>query len=103
LAYYRYLSGIGLLVFVLALTIGVLAPMAGVGGVIFVPLVSAIHPFHPDFVAGTGLIMAFTSALAAAPRFLKTGLASLRIALPVVTVAAAMSINGALFRSILPQ
>ena len=84
--------------FFLTLAIGILAPMAGVGGgVIFVPLVSALYPFHVDFVRGTGLIMAFTSALAAAPKFLRTGLASLRIALPVVAIAAATSIAGASF------
>lgn len=83
--------------FFLTLAIGVLAPMAGVGGgVIFVPLVSALYPFHVDFVRGTGLIMAFTSALAAAPKFLRTGLASLRIALPVVVIASATSILGAI-------
>ncbi len=83
--------------FFLTLAIGILAPMAGVGGgVIFVPLVSALYTFNVDFVRGTGLIMAFTSALAAAPKFLRTGLASLRIALPVVAVAASTSILGAI-------
>ncbi len=83
--------------FFLTFAIGVLAPVAGVGGgVIFVPLVSALYPFHVDFVRGTGLVMAFTSAVVAAPRFLREGLASLRIALPACAVATATSIVGAI-------
>ncbi len=83
--------------FILTFAIGILAPMAGVGGgVMFVPLVSATYPFHIDFVRGAGLMMAFTNALSASPKFLRQGLASLRIALPVVLTATITAIIGAL-------
>jgi len=82
--------------FLLTLGIGMLAPMAGVGGgVMFVPITSAFWPFHMDFVRGCGLCMAITNALTASPKFLRTGLANIRVALPLVVVGTASSIIGA--------
>ena len=84
--------------FVLTFAIGILSPMTGVGGgVIFVPLVSALYPFHVDFVRGTGLIMAVTSALGSTPKFLREGMASLRVGLPASITATITSIIGAIF------
>jgi hypothetical protein len=46
-----------LLLFVVTFVLGVLAVMVGVGGgVLFVPIVSGLFPFHLDFVRGTGLL-----------------------------------------------
>jgi uncharacterized membrane protein YfcA len=48
--------------------LGVVSVVAGVGGgVLFVPIVSGLFPFHLDFVRGTGLLIALAGALAAGP------------------------------------
>ncbi len=66
--------------FFLTFAIGILAPVAGVGGyVLFVPVVSAFYPFSITFVRGVGLVMARVNALVSVPRFLRVGLASLRL------------------------
>jgi len=85
-----------LCLFILTLAIGIIAPIAGVGGgVLFVPLTTAFFPFHVDFIRGAGLIMALTSALSSAPQFVKKGLANLKILAPVVVVSIITSILGA--------
>ncbi len=82
--------------FFLTFAIGILAPVAGVGGgVIFVPVVSAFYPFSITFVRGAGLVMAQVNALVSVPKFLRVGLASLRIGLLAATVAGAAAIAGA--------
>ena len=92
-------------VVLLALTfaMGVVAVLAGVGGgVLFVPIVGAFFPFHLDFVRAAGLLLALTSALAAAPALLRSGLASLRLAMPLTVVSSLTSIAGALLGLALP-
>jgi uncharacterized membrane protein YfcA len=75
---------------------GIVAVPAGIGGgTLFVPIVSGFFPFHLDFVRGAG-------ALAAAPMLLRSGLASLRLALPLALLASASSIGGALLGLALP-
>ncbi len=70
--------------FAVCLVLGIVAIPAGVGGgVLFVPIVSSFFPFHLDFVRGAGLLVALASALAAGPSLLKSGLADLRLALPL--------------------
>ena len=60
-----------LLLFAATFVIGVIAVLAGVGGgVLFVPIVGAVFPFHLDFVRAAGLMVALTSALSAAPSLL---------------------------------
>ena len=82
--------------FLLTFMIGIFGVLAGIGGgVLFVPLVSSFFPFHIDFVRGAGLLIALSSALAAAPSLLKANLASLKLALPVSLVASGFSIIGA--------
>ncbi len=80
---------------IFTLIIGIIAPISGVGGgVLFVPLTTALFPFHIDFIRGAGLIMALTSALSSAPKLTKEGLANLRIMAPVVMVSSITSILG---------
>src|SRR5262249_44463747 len=62
----------------------------------------AFFPFHLDFVRATGLLIALTSALSAAPSLLGSGLASLRLAMPLALVGSITSIAGALVGLALP-
>jgi hypothetical protein len=92
-----------LILFVVCFFLGIVAVPAGVGGgVLFVPIVGGFFPFHLDFVRGAGLLVALASALAAGPALLRSGLASLRLALPLAVVASASSIMGAMIGLALP-
>jgi hypothetical protein len=89
--------------FVTCFVMGIVAVPAGIGGgTLFVPIVGGFFPFHLDFVRGAGLLVALASALAAAPMLLRSGLASLRLALPLALLASASSIGGALLGLALP-
>jgi uncharacterized membrane protein YfcA len=82
---------------------GIVAVPAGIGGgTLFVPIVGSFFPFHLDFVRGAGLLVALASALAAGPVLLRSGLASLRLALPLAVLASASSIGGALLGLAMP-
>ena len=92
-----------ILLFVFTLVLGVVASLAGVGGgVLFVPIVSALFPFHLDFVRGAGLMVALCGALSAGPTFLMRRLASLRLAIPLSLVGSVASIVGAMVGLALP-
>jgi uncharacterized membrane protein YfcA len=81
--------------FALSLAVGVVAPVAGVGGgVLFVPLVRAFFPFHIGFISGAGLIIALTSAVSSSPRLLRRGLANLRAVIPIALVSVSTAILG---------
>lgn len=85
-----------LVLLVFCFVLGIVAVVAGIGGgVLFVPLVSSLFPFHIDFVRATGLLMALAGALAAGPGLLKRGLASMRLVLPCALMASIGSIVGA--------
>ncbi len=91
------------LLFVFTLALGVIAALGGVGGgVLFVPIVSSIFPFHLDFVRGAGLMVALCGALSAGPTFLTRRLASLRLAIPLALVGSVGSIAGAMVGLALP-
>lgn len=82
--------------FAACFVLGVFAVPAGIGGgTLFVPIVAGFFPFHLDFVRGAGLLVALASALAAGPTLLRSGLASLRLALPLALIAAMASTIGA--------
>jgi uncharacterized membrane protein YfcA len=82
---------------------GMLAVPAGIGGgTLFVPIVGGFFPFHLDFVRGAGLLVALASALAAAPTLLRSGMANLRLAMPLALLASTSSIAGALIGLALP-
>lgn len=92
-----------LALFLVCFALGIVAVPAGIGGgVLFVPIVGGFFPFHLDFVRGAGLLVALASALAAGPSLLRSGLADLRLALPLALLASASSIVGALVGLALP-
>jgi len=92
-----------LALFVTCFLIGIVAVPAGIGGgTLFVPIVGGFFPFHLDFVRGAGLLVALASALAAGPMLLRSGLANLRLALPLALLASISSIAGAMLGLALP-
>jgi len=92
-----------LILFVLSFFLGVFAVLAGVGGgVLYVPIVSGFLPFHLDFVRGAGLIVALAGALAAGPGLLRSGMANLRLAIPMALIASTCAIAGAMIGLALP-
>jgi uncharacterized membrane protein YfcA len=89
--------------FCVSFVLGIVAVLAGVGGgVLFVPMISGFFPFHLDFVRGTGLLLALSGAMAAAPALLRDGMANLRLAMPFALVGSITSIAGALIGLALP-
>jgi hypothetical protein len=92
-----------LALFCVCFVLGIVAVPAGIGGgVLFVPIVGGFFPFHLDFVRGAGLLVALASALAAGPGLLRSGLASLRLAMPLALAGSASSIVGAMVGLALP-
>jgi len=88
--------GWAVLLFLFSIALGIFAVLAGIGGgVLFVPIIGSLFPFHLDFVRGAGLIVALAGALSATPRLLKKGLASLKLTLPLALFGSAGSIAGA--------
>jgi uncharacterized membrane protein YfcA len=82
---------------VVGFLIGVVAVMAGVGGgVLFVPIVGSFFPFHLDFVRGAGLFFALAGTLAAGPQLLRSGMASLRLVMPLGLAGSICSVAGAI-------
>jgi len=89
--------------FVVSFAIGIVGVLAGVGGgVLFVPLISGFFPFHLDFVRAAGLLLALSGALSAAPRLLRSRMASLRVAMPLALIGSITSIAGAWIGLALP-
>jgi len=89
--------------FAVSFAIGIVGVLAGVGGgVLFVPLVSGFFPFHLDFVRAAGLLLALSGALSAAPGLLRSGLASMRLAMPLALVGSITSVAGAMLGLALP-
>jgi uncharacterized membrane protein YfcA len=85
-----------LALFVACFVMGIVAVPAGIGGgTLFVPIIGGFFPFHLDFVRGAGLLVALAGALSAGPMLLRSGLGSLRLALPLAVLASAASIVGA--------
>ncbi len=91
------------LLFVFSFCLGIVAVIAGVGGgVLYVPIVSSLFPFHLDFVRGAGLMVALAGALSAGAPLLNKGLANLRLALSMALIGSVSSIFGALVGLALP-
>lgn len=88
--------GWALLLFGFSLLLGVVAVISGFGGgVLYVPIVSALFPFNFDFVRGAGLMVALCGALASAPKLLKKGFASMELGLPLALLSSIGSVVGA--------
>src|SRR2546422_467593 len=82
--------------FAVSFIIGIVAVLAGVGGgVLFVPIVGSFFPFHLDFVRGVGLLFALSGTLAAGPVLLRTGMANLRLVMPLAFAGSIASLAGA--------
>jgi len=89
--------------FAVSFAIGIVAVLAGIGGgVLFVPLVGGLFPFHLDFVRGAGLVFALAGTLAAGPPLLRSGMASLRLVMPLALVGSVASFAGAIVGLSLP-
>lgn len=89
--------------FVVTFLLGIVAVLGGVGGgVLFVPIVGGFFPFHLDFVRSAGLLLALSGALAAGPGLLRSGLASLRLAMPLALIGSIASVFGAMAGLALP-
>jgi uncharacterized membrane protein YfcA len=89
--------------FAVTFLLGIVAVLGGIGGgVLFVPIVGGFFPFHLDFVRGAGLLLALSGALSAGPGLLRSGLASLRLAMPLALVGSITSILGAIAGLALP-
>jgi uncharacterized membrane protein YfcA len=89
--------------FAVSFAIGIVGVLAGVGGgVLFVPIVGGFFPFHLDFVRAAGLLLALSGALSAAPALLRSGMASMRLAMPLALVGSITSIAGAVLGLALP-
>lgn len=83
--------------FAVTFVLGIVAVIAGIGGgVLFVPIVASLFPFHLDFVRGAGLLLALAGTLAAGPVLLRSGMANLRLAMPLALTGSVASIAGAL-------
>jgi uncharacterized membrane protein YfcA len=92
-----------IVLFAVTFVLGIVAVLGGVGGgVLFVPIVGGFFPFHLDFVRAAGLLLALSGALAAGPTLLRSGLASLRLAMPLALVGSIASIFGAMAGLALP-
>jgi uncharacterized membrane protein YfcA len=92
-----------LALFAVTFLLGIVAVLGGVGGgVLFVPIVSGFFPFHLDFVRGAGLMLALSGALSAGPGLLRSGMASLRLAMPLALIGSIASIGGAMVGLALP-
>ena len=92
-----------LLLFIVTFALGVVAVVGGIGGgVLFVPIVSGLFPFHLDYVRGTGLLIALAGALSAGPSLLRGGIANLQLALPPALIASISAVVGANLGLMLP-
>jgi uncharacterized protein len=92
-----------ILLFATTFLLGIIAVVGGIGGgVLFVPIVGGFFPFHLDFVRGAGLLLALCGALASGPGLLRSGLANLRLAMPLALTGSIGGIAGALIGLALP-
>ena len=91
------------ILFAVTFVMGIVAVVGGIGGgVLFVPIIGGFFPFHLDFVRGAGLMLALSGSLASGPGLLRSGLASLRLAMPLALAGSVGGIVGALVGLALP-
>jgi uncharacterized membrane protein YfcA len=91
------------LLFGVSFLIGIVAVAAGIGGgVLFVPIVGSLFPFHLDFVRGAGLMLALCGALSASPRIMRGGLGEMRMVIPLSLAGSVAAMVGAHMGLLLP-
>ena len=91
------------LLFGVSFLIGIVAVAAGIGGgVLFVPIVGSLFPFHLDFVRGAGLMLALCGALSSSPRLIRGGLGEMRIVIPLSLAGSVAAMAGAHMGLLLP-
>ena len=91
------------LLFGFTVVLGIIAVIGGIGGgVMFVPVVAAVFPFHFDFVRGAGLMVALCGALSATPVLLRRGIADIRLGLPLALFGSMGAIGGAFLGLAMP-
>ncbi len=85
------------LMFIFCVIIGIVTQIAGTGGgVIFTTLLLGFTNIHPDIVRATGLLAAMSGTKMSARRFLKRGLANIRIVLLMGVTYTVFAIIGAI-------
>ena len=90
--------------FIYCFILGILSVLAGVGGgVLFVPFVSALFPFHMDFVRGASLFATLAGTISSTPEVMKKGLAPLRLVFPIAIMVSISAIIGAKIGLMLPD
>ncbi len=83
--------------FAICLIIGIIAPIAGVGGgVMFTPVMMGFTPIDSYVIRATGLLIAMSNALISARRYLARGLANLKVLFFVGMPYATFAVIGAL-------
>jgi uncharacterized membrane protein YfcA len=91
------------LLFAVSFLIGIVAVAAGIGGgVLFVPIVGSLFPFHLDFVRGAGLMLALCGALSSSPRIIRGGLGEMRMVIPLSLAGSVAAMVGAHMGLLLP-
>ena len=92
-----------LILFGASFVLGIVAVIGGIGGgVLFVPIVGGFFPFHLDFVRSAGLMVALAGSLASAPALLRSGMASLKLGMPLGLLSSLGAMLGALIGLAMP-
>jgi len=87
-----------LIVFLVCTAIGTIAIIAGTGGgVLFTTLFLGFTSIHPDIVRATGLLAAVCGTRIGARRYLRRGIANIRLVLLLGSCYALFAVIGALF------
>ena len=84
--------------------VGMAAVVAGVGGgVMFVPLATALFAIHVDFIRGAGLMVALVGAISSAPALLSKRLGRPSVSIPLALSGSLGSIAGARIGLVVPE
>jgi uncharacterized membrane protein YfcA len=87
-----------LIVFLICVVIGIIAIIAGTGGgVLFTTLFMGFTSIHPDIVRATGLLAAVCGTRIGARRYLRRGIANIRLVLLLGACYTTFAVIGAVF------
>ncbi|MCS7118177.1 MAG: sulfite exporter TauE/SafE family protein [Thaumarchaeota archaeon] len=88
-----------LALFTFSFVIGLISPMAGIGGgVLFTPILLAFTSINVDLVRGTGIALATANSFTASGTFVRAGVVNLRLGLLAALIAATCAIVGVFLR-----